>query len=262
MEEWKITQHKSRMPKLNKPILIEGLPGIGNVGKLAADYLITELKAKELLTYHSYHLPNSVYVNEQHLVDLPRLSLYYVTGKHVKQDLLILTGDAQPNDEHSSYTFTELILRTVKQFNTKEIITTGGIDLPDIPENPDVYITGNDRDLINKYKKFGKVNDKIYGVVGPIMGVTGLLTGMADIINAKSVSLLVETCGHPLFIGYRGAKDILLIIQKRCKMQLKMDKMDKEIERYEEELGKQQDMLLELSDKKEKTKKDKVSYIG
>ena len=34
--------------KLNKPIFIEGLPGIANVGKIAVDFMIDELKAKKL----------------------------------------------------------------------------------------------------------------------------------------------------------------------------------------------------------------------
>jgi len=45
---WEITKTVKKMPKLKKPILIEGLPGIGNVGKVAVDFMIDELKAKKL----------------------------------------------------------------------------------------------------------------------------------------------------------------------------------------------------------------------
>jgi hypothetical protein len=47
MSTWKIDQI-SKKPKLNNPILIEGLPGIGNVGKVTVDFLIDELKATKL----------------------------------------------------------------------------------------------------------------------------------------------------------------------------------------------------------------------
>ena len=47
MGTWKITQ-VGKKPKLNDPIFIEGLPGIGNVGKVVTDFLIDELKAKKL----------------------------------------------------------------------------------------------------------------------------------------------------------------------------------------------------------------------
>ena len=52
MTTWHIQEHVK--PKnLVKPIAIEGLPGIGNVGKLAVDFLIDELKAKKLVTIHA-----------------------------------------------------------------------------------------------------------------------------------------------------------------------------------------------------------------
>ena len=32
-------------PKLRDPIMVEGLPGVGNVGKLAAEHLVDQVKA-------------------------------------------------------------------------------------------------------------------------------------------------------------------------------------------------------------------------
>ena len=34
-------------PKLKEPILIEGLPGFGQVGRLVAEHLVKELKGKK-----------------------------------------------------------------------------------------------------------------------------------------------------------------------------------------------------------------------
>ena len=38
-------RYVSKVPKLKNPILIEGLPGIGNVGKLAIEHLIDSVGA-------------------------------------------------------------------------------------------------------------------------------------------------------------------------------------------------------------------------
>ena len=38
-------RYVAKKPKLNNPIFIEGLPGIGNVGKLAVEHLIDSVKA-------------------------------------------------------------------------------------------------------------------------------------------------------------------------------------------------------------------------
>ena len=73
---WKIAQI-GKTPKLNNPLLIEGLPGIGNVGKVAVDFLIDELKAKKLYDITSYTFPHSVFVNEDNLVELPIVEIFY-----------------------------------------------------------------------------------------------------------------------------------------------------------------------------------------
>jgi len=109
MSTWKIEQI-GKKPKLNDPILIEGLPGIGNVGKVAVDFLIDELKAKKLYEITSHSFPHSVFVNENNLVELPRIEIFYKKFDGKKRDLMLLGGDVQPTDEVSSYQFSEKIL--------------------------------------------------------------------------------------------------------------------------------------------------------
>ncbi len=46
--------------RLKNPILVEGLPGIGLVGKLAAEHLIKELKAEKVAEIYSEHFPHQV----------------------------------------------------------------------------------------------------------------------------------------------------------------------------------------------------------
>jgi proteasome assembly chaperone (PAC2) family protein len=121
--DWEINE-VGKIPKLRDSILIEGLPGIGNVGKLAVDFLIEELKAKKIYEFFSYSMPHSVFVNEDNLVDLPKIELYLATVKG--QPILLLSGDTQPIDEVSSYVFTEKVLNIANELGTKEIITIGG----------------------------------------------------------------------------------------------------------------------------------------
>ena len=140
---WKVTQF-GKAPKLNKPVFIEGLPGIGNVGKIAVDFLIDELKAKKLFEITSYTFPHSVFVNEDNLVELPVVEVFYRQFNN-KRDVLLLGGDVQPIDEVSSYEFSDKILDLAQKQNVKEIITLGGIGLADIPKKPKVYCTGNSK---------------------------------------------------------------------------------------------------------------------
>ena len=241
---WKINQF-GKIPKLNKPIFIEGLPGIGNVGKVAVDFLIDELKAKKIYEITSYTFPHSVFVNEDNLVELPIVEIFYKQFND-KRDLLLLGGDVQPIDEISSYEFSENILDIVDKFNGKEVITLGGIGLADIPKKPRVYCTGNTKKIIERYKN-ELVSNKLYGVVGPIIGVSGLLLGLAGRRNMEAISFLAETYGHPMYLGIKGAKEILKILDKKLNLDIDINKLDKEIKDFENQLMKKTEQLTEVT---------------
>ena len=112
---WQITQETKVLPKLNKPIFIEGLPGIGNVGKIAVDYLVEGLKAKRIYSFFSYKFPHSVFVSEKNLIEMPRIEIFYKKSTGKGRDFLFLVGDIQPIDEDSCYSFCNEILTIIKQ---------------------------------------------------------------------------------------------------------------------------------------------------
>ncbi|NLU03902.1 MAG: proteasome assembly chaperone family protein, partial [Methanothermobacter sp.] len=55
--------------ELSSPIFIEALPGIGHVGKLAADHIIDELKAVKFAELYSPSFPPQVLVDEDGIVE-------------------------------------------------------------------------------------------------------------------------------------------------------------------------------------------------
>ena len=264
MSTWKI-DNIGKKPKLNNPILVEGLPGIGNVGKVAVDFLIDELKAEKLYEITSHTFPHSVFVNEDNLVELPMIEIFYKKFDGKKQDLILLSGDVQPVDEVSSYEFSERVLDMIEQFKGKEIITLGGIGLAEVPKKPKVYCTGSTKKIIQKYKN-GMVNDKLYGVVGPIVGVSGLLVGLAKKRNMEGISFLAETYGHPMFLGIKGAIEILKVLDNKLNLKISMKRLNKEIKGIESDiLGKTEqinEVTRQVALKKLKGKLGDVDYIG
>ena len=240
---WKIMQ-SGKLPKLHNTILIEGLPGIGNVGKVAVDFLIDELKAKKIYEVMSYTFPHSVFVNEDNLVELPIVEVFY--RQIGKRDLLFLGGAVQPIDEISSYEFTDKILDLAQKFDTKEIITLGGIGLADIPKKPKVYCTANSKKIIDRYKS-ELVSNSLYGIVGPIVGVSGLLLGLSSKRNIEAISFLAETYGHPMYLGIKGAKEILKVLNKKLELNIDVNKLDREIKDIEGEIMKKTEQLSEVT---------------
>ncbi|MBW2990356.1 PAC2 family protein [Candidatus Woesearchaeota archaeon] len=258
MPDWKINILKR--VKLDKPVLIEGMPGIGNVGKVAADILVEQVKAVKIISFFSYSLPNSVFVNEDNLVELPKIEIFH--KRKGKNDFLFLVGDVQPMKEHDSYAFANSVLEFAEKHKCREIVTLGGIGLPELPKKPKVYCTGNDKKFIQEFVKLG-ASGKLHGIVGPIMGISGLLLGLSKDDGIRAASLLAETYGHPMHIGLRGAKEIMKMLEKKYKLGINMAKIEKDIKGFEKELKpivKQQE-LLEHDRAGEFRHKD-TSYIG
>jgi uncharacterized protein len=244
---WKFEQAIRKLPKLDKPILIEGLPGIGNVGKIAVDFIIDKTEAVKLYDISSYTMPHSVFVNEDNLIELPSIELYYKKSAGKRPDLLLLTGDVQPIDEQSCYEFCDNILDLAEKLGVSEIITTGGIGLQEAPKTPRVFCTGADKAIIKRYCTDTGASNKIYGVVGPIVGVSGILLGLSKKRGIPSVTLLAETLGHPMYLGIKGAREVLRVMNTKLSLGLNLKDLDKEIKKLESEMLQKTKELSQIS---------------
>ncbi|MDD5178360.1 MAG: PAC2 family protein [Candidatus Nanoarchaeia archaeon] len=242
--------------KVKNPILLEGLPGIGNVGKLTSDYLIDTLKAEKWVDIKTFDMPNAVFVNEENLIERPSMSIYH--KKLPKNDLLILVGDVQPLDERACYEFCDSLLKFLVKYKTKEIIALGGIGLGSEPDDPRVFSASNDKKIVIRYKHKNLINE-LYGLVGPIVGVTGILPALASDYKIPSIILLSETLGHPGHIGIKSSRAVLQILKDQFNLKINLKEMDEEIIEVEKEV-KTKD--LSVVNKKQKNAEQNVDYIG
>lgn len=241
--------------KFNKPILIEGLPGMGNVGKITVDFMIESLKAEKVYEISSDGFPNFVLVNEKGLVELPMVEVYYkkIRGK----DFFLVAGDVQPIDEKSSYEFCDKLLDIFQSLKGREVITLGGIGLDEPPKAPKVYCSGTDKKLISSFKLGGVKSAE--GVVGPIIGVSGLLVGLAKRRGLKGVVLLVETLGFPNYLGIKEARELLKVLNNHFNLGLNMKNLNDEIKIIEKDI---REKLTKIVHREENKLKKDVSYIG
>lgn len=261
---WNVRKLVRSVPRLKDPILIEGLPGIGNVGKIAVDFMIDELKAVKFLEIQSYSLPHSVFVDHQNVIKLPVIEMFYKRFRGRKHDLLFLAGDIQPIDEVSTYEFCEKVLDLAVSYNVEEIVTIGGIGLAQVPERPKVYCTGNSGAVMKKYKQKTKLQDKLYGVVGPIIGVTGVLVGLAAQRKMPAVCLLAETYGHPFYLGVKGSQEVLKVLNQKLALKLDLNALSEEIADVEEEIIRRAKQANEVGKQTalRKFRDTEASYIG
>jgi uncharacterized protein (TIGR00162 family) len=183
-------------PVLKKPIFVQGLPGFGNVGKIAAHLLIKFSSAKPFMELYSPSFPDYVSISSKGISHLPRYEFYAAPME--KNDFLIMTGDTQPSfdDVVAHYSICDEVLDFVQKQNCSFIITIGGV--PILDEKAQVYVAGTSTKLALEYMEKGAV---IYSK-GKIIGATGLMLGLAKERGLDGICLLGATNG---FSSDRGA---------------------------------------------------------
>lgn len=183
-------------PILENPMFVQGLPGFGNIGKIAAHLLIKFCGAKPFAELYSPFFPDYVSVNSKGISHLPRYEFY--AAPMDKNDFIIMTGDTQPSfdDVMAHYMLCSEILDFIEKRNCSLIITIGGVPIKE--EKAQVYVAATSTRLALEFMEKGAV---IYSK-GRIAGATGLMLGLAKEHNIEGICLLGATTG---FRADRGA---------------------------------------------------------
>ncbi len=246
--------------KLKNPILIEGLPGIGNVGRLAAGYLVSELKMKKFAELYSPHFLPLVILHENAVAQLLKCDFYYYISKN--RDFVILTGDTQSVSPEGHYDVCEKIIDFAEKMGVREIITLGGFAEGKEIQEPRVIGSVNDKSLLKKYEKFDIDFGKEHPV-GTIVGASGLLLGLGRLRNMDGLCLMGETYGMPLMTDPKAADKVLVTLTKILGIKVDLSKLEKIVSEMEEKIKQTEEIhkkILEQIPKKEKG--EDVRYIG
>jgi hypothetical protein len=183
-------------PVLKTPIFVQGLPGFGNVGKIAAQLLIKFCGAKPFVEMYSPSFPDYVSINSKGICHLPRYEFYAAPME--KNDFIVMTGDTQPSfdDVVAHYIICGEVMDFIKKQGCNFIVTIGG--MPITEEKAQVYVAATSPRLAQEFMDKGAV---IYSK-GRIVGATGLMLGLAKENKMEGVCLLGSTSG---FTADRGA---------------------------------------------------------
>ena len=206
-------------PKLDKPVLIEGLPGIGFVANIAALHLIRELKAVKFAEVHSSAFQDLAVTTEEGGTRSPLNELYYCKAPDTGQDLVVWYGNTQALTTAGQYELCGRILDLAKELGCRYVITLGGFRQEEVKNPPQVYCAASDRETVDAALKLGT---KI--MVGQIFGIAGLLVGLGKIKGFNGFSLLVDTLGtQPDANATRAA---LTVLGKFLSMNIEQTRVD------------------------------------
>ncbi|MCL5804783.1 MAG: proteasome assembly chaperone family protein [Candidatus Thermoplasmatota archaeon] len=254
MKVEKILVNKIKNPKLNNPVMIVGLPGIGNVGKIAVEYLIDKLKMTKMIDIITQYLPPQVFINEEGLIHLAKNSIYY--KKRLKGgDLMILTGDFQGTTQEGQYELCYQILQIASDYKATAVYTLGGYSIGKIIESPRVLGAVSDRTVLESLKAAGVLFPK-GEPGGGIVGSAGLILGLAtEIFGMHSACLMGETSGY--FADPKGATQILKSLTKLLSIEVDLSEIEERSKQIEEITGKMQEGM-----QQKPPGKDDLGYFG
>lgn len=253
--------HEKLGIKLRKPILIEGLPGLGSVGKIVVKYLVRQLRAQAFAYLYSPHFPYHVIVDKKGGVRLLRGSFYYWSaGGLGGRDLILLTGDSQAQTIEGQYEVATHILDFAEKHGVRTIITVGGYSAPAQEMEPRVIGVATSPKLLDKLRAVGV---DVGSAGSPIVGTAGLLVGFSKFKKIEAICLLGETAGY--MPDPKAAKSVLKALVKILEIKLDFSELDKAIERAGAVLRKMEEVerKMELYEKTlRRVEKEKTTYIS
>ncbi len=245
----------AKKPKLENPMLIEGLPGIGNVGKLAVEHLVDSVNASKFAEMYCKDFPPQVFINSDGTTELVKNEFYYWKAKKKNQrDLVLLTGDYQGLSSQGQYELAEKILDVVEKLGVKEMFTLGGYGLGHEVKNPKVLCATTDKRLVKKMKKYGAVFRK-NEPGGGIVGASGLLLGLGKLRGFEGTCFMGETPGY--LVDPKSAKAVLKILMKITNIDVNLSALEekaKEIEQIAQQLKEMEGTSMD--------KPEDLQYIG
>ena len=201
---------EARKAGVKDAIFVEGLPGVGNVGKLAAQHLVDALGAELWCDIFSHDFPPQVTIQTDGTVRLVRNQLWTVPAQGDAPALVVLTGDYQPLSSPGQFALVEGVLDRIQPLGCPRMYTLGGYGLGTNIETPDVLGAATDVKTVKRLTKLGvKFQEDEPG--GGIIGASGLFLGLGMERGIQGACLMGETSGY--MVDPAAARAVLTVLE-------------------------------------------------
>lgn len=222
-----------RTASLKDPVFIVGLPGVGHVGKFAADFLKNHLKAEPIIDIVSPYFPPQVTVDENSIVSVAKNSICLAETE--ERSYLFLVGDHQSGDPAGHYELCEIYADIAARFGVKQIYTLGGLPTG-VTAEPEIVGAVTDASQKDALKEAG-VRFRKSEPSGGIVGASGLVLYFAGERGIPAACLMGTTSGY--MADPRSGKALLTVLGKLFGIDIPADALgDKiaEVEKIVEQL--------------------------
>lgn len=216
---------------LDEPVFVEGLPGVGLVGKLAVDHLVGELDSEPVREVYSSYFPPSISVDKQGKATLPALTLHAIDTP--ERDLLVLAGEAQAQEAVGQYELADAVLDIAGELGVAQIVTIGGYGTGEEVEDYGVLAAAADGSdtLRERLREAGARFDREEGP-GNIVGMSGLLVGLGARRGFETAGMLGTTPGY--HVDPASARAVLTVLQDAFGFSISLETLDEQAERVQQ----------------------------
>jgi len=226
-------------PTLSDPVLIEGLPGVGHVGKLAAEHLLEELDSELVARVYADEFPPQVTVDDEGVTSLTCASFHAVFTDGEGPDLLVLTGDHQAASNAGHYRLTTAFLDVADSFGVEAAYALGGVPTGELVEEYTVLGAVTDGALKGPLED-ADVEFRSDEPAGGIVGVSGLILGLGERRGIDATCLMGETSGY--LVDPKSAQAVLEVLETVLDFDVDFGSLEERAEEMEEVVGKIQEM--------------------
>lgn len=250
--------------RLRNPVLVEGLPGIGQVGKLVADHLVAELKAELVAEIYSPHFPPQIIVQPDGSARLFKNEVYAWrrpdgTGRKGEgpADLLLIVGDHQSSTNVGYYHLASTFVDIAARFGVRRIYTLGGYGVGRLHTKPSVVGVVNDLRLVEELRRAG-VEFRPNEPGSSVVGASGLVLGLAARRSIGAACLLGVTSGY--MADPRSAQAVLRVLCRLLDLQVDVRALEARAKEVEGLLSRLKEM--ERGEPGDITREEELRYIG
>lgn len=222
---------------LSDPVLVEGLPGVGHVGKLAAEHLLDEFDGTLLRRIHSEHLPPQVGIEGDGTAKLSAIEFHAVEVDG--RDVLVLTGDHQAQSNVGHYRLANVFLDIAEEFGVADLYALGGVPTGELIEEYDVLGAATSTALVEDLSAAG-VTFREDEPAGGIVGVSGLLLGLGARREMDAACLMGETSGY--LVDPKSARAVLTILGDLLDVSIDVSDLEDRAEEMEEVINRIREM--------------------
>ncbi|TKX46138.1 MULTISPECIES: proteasome assembly chaperone family protein [unclassified Halorubrum] len=224
-------------PELTDPVLIEGLPGVGHVGKLAAEHLLEEFDGELVRRVYATEFPPQVNVDDGGVAELTCAEFHAVETDGA--DLLVLTGDHQAGSNAGHYKLTSTFLDVAEAFGAERAFALGGVPTGELVEEYTVLGAVSEDALTEDLEDAG-VEFRADEPAGGIVGVSGLVLGLGGRRGFEAACLMGETSGY--LVDPKSARAVLEVLESVLDLSVGYESLEDRAEEMEEVVGKIREM--------------------